>query len=123
MLKLIYDVRCGFKQLYMTETHLEYELDGLFLNLDEESFNGFKSAKDFYGYCKDLSQAEQQPELSLAVSGENISLANSSCIVATTMDNTSTTAAFGNGNKSIIDLSGYTIKLDKIYTDTQIKKY
>lgn len=51
MLKLIYDIRCGFKQLYMTEKDCEFELDFMF---EDSSDN----TKDFYDSCSDLTQSE-----------------------------------------------------------------
>ena len=64
MLKLVSDIRCGFKQLYMTEKDYEYDLDYMFEPVasfpDSEDVG---TAKDFYESCKVMTQPELEEAL------------------------------------------------------------
>lgn len=60
MIKLVYDIRCGFKQLYMTEKDVEWFLDGLFdpnaSNWDDDEPQ--QTAEDFYKESQHMTQSE-----------------------------------------------------------------
>lgn len=60
MIKLVYDIRCGFKQLYVTEKDCAWYLDSFFdpetANWDEDE--PMPTAEDFYEEVKRMTQAE-----------------------------------------------------------------
>lgn len=60
MIKLVYDIRCGFKQLYMTEKDAEWYLDNMF-DPEANDWDGdgpMPTAEDFYKESQHMTQSE-----------------------------------------------------------------